>query len=71
MTKCSEKFEKQLFLTCLDLKYSYDINEGFLQDLRDNIKELKKQQNKTKRALKKVIEHYKSIYNREPNFKRK
>ena len=63
----AKPIEKKLYEVCLDIKYAYDVNEDFLRDLKDQIKDARKQQNKINRVLKKAIEKYELIYKRKPD----
>lgn len=58
--------EKQLHATLLDIKYASDLQTELIEELVQTLKEARARKRITSRTLKKAINYYRSIYEREP-----
>ncbi len=58
--------EKQLFGTCLDIYYADKLNDDFVSDLSDQLKDARAAKRKSARLPKKANEHYFSVIGKNP-----
>ena len=66
MNKKSERIEKELYGTVIDLRYAINLSEGYVSDMESELKEARKALARKKRSLKKGIELYNKKYGRDP-----
>ena len=58
--------EKQLFATWLDILYATQASGDFLYDIEIEVKLMRKRHKKNKKMLNQAVEHYKTVYGKEP-----
>lgn len=58
--------EKQLYATWLDIWYANEVNQEFIDQLSDQLKEAKIMKRKSTKLLKKASDHYKIVTDKEP-----
>lgn len=61
--------ENRLYVACLDARYADMLNADIVNDLTEQLKEVKSNKRKSKKVFEKAVSAYIDLYGKEPDFK--